>query len=139
MFIAFKHSWQKHNARWTIVYANKLLGARKKDVPTFLILEALELLPWNRRDIWSLSDSNRTWIHNHLVCKQTLNYLAKLAKYWAVSTYMYGAFDCMFLSCDVHVSEWIHNYRVWIHSETHMSLDKNIRLENCSSKFNFFW
>ena len=25
-----------------------------------------------------------------------------------VSTYLYRAFDCMFLSCHVHVSEWIH-------------------------------
>ena len=29
--------------------------------------------------IWSLSDSNRIRTHNHLVCKQTLNHLAKQA------------------------------------------------------------
>ena len=34
--------------------------------------------------------------------KQTLNYLAKLAKWWScvVSTFLYGAFDCM-LSCHI--------------------------------------
>ena len=40
----------------------------------------------------------------------TLNHLAKLAKWFScvVSTYMYGAFNCMFLSCHVRVSDWIH-------------------------------
>ena len=50
---------------------------------------------------------NRT--QNHLVRKQTLNYLAKLSKWMScvLSTYLYGAFDCMFWSCHVRVSEWI--------------------------------
>ena len=39
-----------------------------------------ELLAWSRRHIWSLSDSNEIWTHNHLVCKRTLNHLAKLDK-----------------------------------------------------------
>ena len=49
--------------------------------------------------------------HNHLVCKWTLKYLAKLAKWLScvVSTYLYGAFDCM-LSCHVRGSEWIYRY-----------------------------
>ena len=42
-------------------------------------LNVKELLAWNRRKIWSLSDCNRTRPHNHLVCKETLNHLAKLA------------------------------------------------------------
>ena len=48
----------------------------------------------NRCDIWSLSDSNGIWTHNHLVPKQTLNHLAKLSKWlsYVVSTYLYGAF-----------------------------------------------
>ena len=29
-------------------------------------------------DIWSLSESNGIQTHNHLICKRTLNYLAKL-------------------------------------------------------------
>ena len=60
--------------------------------------------------IIALSGCNWTWTHNHLVHKRTLNHLAKLAKWLScvVSTYLYGAFDCMFLSCHEHVSEWIH-------------------------------
>ena len=27
-----------------------------------------------------------------------------------LSTYLYGAFDCMFLSCQVRLSEWIHTF-----------------------------
>ena len=58
----------------------------------------------------TMSDCNWTWTQNHLVFKGTLNHLAKLAKWLScvMSTYLYGAFDCMFLSCHVHVSEWIH-------------------------------
>ena len=59
---------------------------------------------------FAISDWNWTWIQNHLVLKRTLNHFAKLAKWLScvLSTYLYGAFDCMFLSCHVHVSEWIH-------------------------------
>ena len=45
---------------------------------------------------------------NHLVCKQTLKHLAKLAKCLScvVSTYLYSAFDSMLLSChDLFQSE----------------------------------
>ena len=37
-----------------------------------------------RREIWSLSDCNSTRTQNHLVCKRTLNHLAKLAKWLSV-------------------------------------------------------
>ena len=55
-------------------------------------------------------DYKMTQTHNHLVCKQTLSRLATLAKWMncVVSTYMCGAFDCLFLSYQVRVSEWIH-------------------------------
>ena len=45
-------------------------------------------------------DCSWTWTHNHLVHKRTINHLAKLAKCLrsVVSTYLYGTFDCMFLS-----------------------------------------
>ena len=61
-------------------------------------------------EIWSLSYCNWTRIQNHLVCKGKLNHLAKPAKWLscALSTYLHGAFDCMFLPCHVRVSEWIH-------------------------------
>ena len=57
-----------------------------------------------------LSDSNEVPTHNHLVCKWTLNDLAKLAKWLScvMSTYLHVAFDCMLLSSHVLVSEWIY-------------------------------
>ena len=58
------------------------------------------------------NDCNWTWTHNHLIRKWTLNHLAKLAKWLScvVSTCLYGAFECMFLSCHVCISEWIHTH-----------------------------
>ena len=63
-------------------------------------LNVKKLLAPNRCDIWSLSDCNGTRTHNRLVRKRTLNHLAKWAKWLScvVSTYLYGAFYCMFLS-----------------------------------------
>ena len=51
------------------------------------------------------SDSNEIRTHNHLVCKQTPNHLAKLAQWLSrvVSAYLYSAFDCMLLSCHVQI------------------------------------
>ena len=51
------------------------------------------------------SDSNEILTHNHLVCKQTPNHSAKLAKWLScvVSAYLYSAFDCMLLSCHVQI------------------------------------
>ena len=68
-----------------------------------------ELLAGNRRKIWSLTDCKWARTQNHLVRKQTLNHLAKLAKWlsYVVSTYLYGALNCMFL-CHLRVSKWIH-------------------------------
>ena len=34
-----------------------------------------------RCNIWKLSDCNRIWTHNYLVCKWTLKYYTKLVKY----------------------------------------------------------
>ena len=93
---------------------------------TLYLSEWQELLAQNRREIRSISDCNWTRPHNHLVQKRTLNHLAKLAKWlnWIVSTYLYGACDCIFLSCHIRTcfeqrAPWHSgNYRVWIHSET---------------------
>ena len=51
---------------------------------------------------------NRT--QNHILHKRILNHLAKLTEWlsWVVSTYLYGAFDCIFLSCHVRISHWNH-------------------------------
>ena len=43
-------------------------------------LNVKALLTWNRHGIWRLSDCNWTRTQGHLVLKQTLNHLAKLAK-----------------------------------------------------------
>ena len=62
-------------------------------------LNLKELLAPRRHHIWRLSDCNWTRTHNHLFRKRRLNHLSKLAKWlsFAVSTYLYGAFECMFL------------------------------------------
>ena len=77
-------------------------------------LNAKELLARKRRHIWRWSDCKGTRTKNHLFPKRTLNHLAKLAKWLscAVSTYLYGAFECMLLSCHVRVWEWIHTLQL---------------------------
>ena len=79
------------------------------NLQSYSCLNVKELLVWNRRDIWILSDSNGIWTYNHLVCKRTLNHLAKQTKWLSgvVSTYLYRVFDCMQLLFYVGVSEWI--------------------------------
>ena len=74
-------------------------------------LNVKELLARSRREIWSLSDCNWTWTQNHLVRKRTLNSLAKLTKLLScvLNNYLHGIFDCMFLSCQVCIWEWILN------------------------------
>ena len=47
-------------------------------------LNVKEILAQSRRKIWSLSDCNWIWTHNHLVRKRTLNHLADLAKWLSV-------------------------------------------------------
>ena len=81
----------------------------------FQCLNVKELLPRSRRKIWSLSDCHWTRTHSHLVRKRTINHLANLAKWLScvVSTYLYGAIGCMFLSCHVRVSKWIHRMTIW--------------------------
>ena len=66
----------------------------------YICLTVKKSLARSRREIWSLSDCNWTRIQNHLLCKRTLNHLVKLAKWLscAMNTYLYGTFDCMFLS-----------------------------------------
>ena len=58
------------------------------------------------------SNSNGIRTHALLVRKRTLSNLAKLGKWLicVVSTYLYGAFDCVLFSCRIRVSEWITLY-----------------------------
>ena len=99
--------------------------AFQSEFALYSCLNVKEVLAGKKRKIWILSDCNWTWTHDHLVHKQTLSHLAKLTKRlsFVVNSYLCGAFDCMFLSCHVCVSD----YRVWIHSETRTWHDKNIQ------------
>ena len=64
---------------------------------SIVFLNVKQLLAWSRCYIWSLEERNTIRTHNHLVRKWTLNYWAKPAKRLScvVSTYLYGAFDCI--------------------------------------------
>ena len=64
----------------------------------------------SRKKFFKQQFYNGTQTHNHLVRKRTLNHLAQLAKWLScvMSIYLYGAFDCMFLSLHVCISEWIY-------------------------------
>ena len=69
----------------------------------YCCLNVKKYLARSRREIWISSDWNWTRTKNHLVLKQTLNHLPKLTKGLScvLSTYLYGAFDCMFFSYHV--------------------------------------
>ena len=69
-----------------------------------------ELLARSRCHISTLSNNNEIRIQNLLVRKRTHHHLAKLIKWLncVVSNYLYGAFECMILSCHVQLLEWIH-------------------------------
>ena len=55
----------------------------------FSCLNVRELLAWNSRDIWSLSDCNWTRTQNHLVRKRTLNHLANFVRKFLVAASVY--------------------------------------------------
>ena len=98
-------------------FLNRFLGSLNVSVIHFFVTPCLVMfsLPWSESQFLKKCDCNWTWrTHNHLVHKRTLNYLAKLTKWLScvVSTYLCGASDCMFLSCHVRVSEWIHT--LWL-------------------------
>ena len=78
---------------------------------SIVCLNVNELLAQCRRHIWSLIDINGIWTHNYLVRKPILNHIAKLAKWLScvVSTYLYGVFDCILLSC--HIRDWLYSLR----------------------------
>ena len=67
-------------------------------------LNIKELLARNKRDIWSLSDSNGIRTHNHLVGKRTLNHLAKVSKW--------------ILICTVHLTVWYYHVTYAFQSES---------------------
>ena len=101
-------------------------------------LNVKELLARSRREIWSLSDCNWTRTQNYLVCKRTLNHLAKLslAKWlsrrlrtkWFWVQVQLQSLKRQICACFEQGVPWhSSNYVVWIHSETHSWHDKNIQ------------
>ena len=93
----------------------------QRESTCYSCLNAKHLLAQNRHSIWSLSNYSGTWTHNHLLHKPTLNCLAKLVKWLScvVSTYLYSAFDCLFSSCHILFSEWIHTLLLPEHKDLH--------------------
>ena len=83
----------------------------------YICLNVKELLARNRRNIWSLSDCNRTRTHNHLVRKQTLSHLVSWPNHWSVWpngwVFIYKLCGCGFES---HCSH-LHIYSVTAESQ----------------------
>ena len=74
------------------VYSCLVPCAFQSDTTVYSCLNVKDTLAWSRPKIWNLSDCNWTLAQNHLVRKQTFNYLAKLAKWlnFVLSTYLYA-------------------------------------------------
>ena len=100
-----KEARNDHSVYWLymLLCSYHVTYALQSESTLYSCLKVKEILARSRHEIWSLSDCNWTWTHNQLVHKRTLNHLAKLAK-----SYLYGAFDCMIVSCHVRVLESIH-------------------------------
>ena len=92
------------------VFSCHVTSAFHSESTLYSCLNVKEFLARSRRGIWRSSDCSWTPTQNQLVLKRTLNHLAQLAKWFScvVSTFLYGAFDSMFLPCHVRVWEWIH-------------------------------
>ena len=91
---------------WVWLYVLVMSRARFQREPTlYTCLIFKELLGCSRREIWGWSDCNWTRTQNQLVFERTLNHLVKFNKWlrFVQNTYLYGAFDCMFLSRHVRV------------------------------------
>ena len=92
----------KSNLIFKNQYVRKLISLGYNYRNEFLCIRII-LSNWQK--ITFSNDCNWTRTQSHLVHIRTLNHLAKLAKWLScvLSTYLYGAFDCMFLSCHVRV------------------------------------
>ena len=77
-----------------------------QNIVSFLWQKKTQLKSFYNEGNYIDDGSNGTRTHNHLVRKWPLNHLAKQAKWlnYVVSTYLYGAFDRMLLSCHVRVN-----------------------------------
>ena len=74
-----------------------VMYAFQSESTLYTCLDVKELLARSRCKVWSLSDCNWTGTQNHLT-RQIIE---------LCSAFLYCAFDCMFLSCHVRLSEWI--------------------------------
>ena len=70
----FSISW-KFKGPHVIIMSRTRFGV---NLHSIVCLNVKEPLARSRRHIWSLSDCNGIWTHNHLVRKRTLNHLVKL-------------------------------------------------------------
>ena len=57
-------------------------------------LNVKELLAWNRRNIWSLSNSNRIQSLNHLAHKRTPNLCCEYLSIWCIWLYVIWLYVC---------------------------------------------
>ena len=80
---------EKKSENLTVCYYH-VTYAFQSESTFYSCLNVKELLARNRCDIWSLSNSNGIWTHNHLVQKRALKNLEKLAKWLScvMSTYL---------------------------------------------------
>ena len=110
-------------------YALVMLGRRFHSESTlYSCLIVKELLAQSSREIRSWRDCKWTRTQNRLLVKRTLNHLAKLTKWLScvLSTYLYGAFDCMFLSCHVRVFRVNpHSIVGWLSRKSLLEADSN--------------
>ena len=97
-----------------------------------------ELLVRSRQHSWSLSDSKEVRTHNHIVGKRTRKHIARLAKWVScvVSTYIYGAFDCMVLLCRVRVPELIQILQLaWMSRNSLLEVSNISELQVTATRF----
>ena len=82
---------------------------------TLNYLNVKELLARNRCDIWSLSVSNETGTHNHLLCKQTLNHLDKSFSHYTPGSW-WSSLCCQVNLFIQHLKEnsWMKNSLTYI-------------------------
>ena len=110
IFEMFLHVLRNSKSSNGTVCSCHVTYAFQSESTLYSCLNVKEFLARSWRQIWSLSECNWTRTQKHLVRKWTLNHLAKLTKWLTcvLSTYLYGTFDCMFSSCQVRISDWIH-------------------------------
>ena len=94
---------------WTVCSCHVMYAVQSEST-FYSSLNVKELLAGRKNEICRWSDYKWTRTQNHLVLKGTLTQLPKVTKWLScvLSTNLYGGFHCMFFSCQVRASEWIH-------------------------------